>query len=41
MSDDFEQAEYFSVAQTVADFDQRLLTVKGWGVTSSLVAAKT
>ena len=38
MADDFEQEEYFTVAKAVADFDQRLLTVKSWGVTLSLVA---
>jgi hypothetical protein len=29
-------AEYYHLAETVADFDQRLLTVKSWGVTFSL-----
>lgn len=38
MPEDFEQQEYFAVAKAIADFDQRLLTVKSWGVTLSLVA---
>jgi hypothetical protein len=36
--DDFEKDEYFALLKSVADFDQRLLTVKGWGVTLSLAA---
>jgi hypothetical protein len=32
------QAEYYKLADTVASFDQRLLTIKGWGVTFSLAA---
>ncbi len=32
------QAEYYKIADTVASFDQRLLTIKGWGVTFSLAA---
>lgn len=28
--------EYFELLHLVADFDQRLLTIKGWGVTFSL-----
>lgn len=38
MSDDFEQQEYFALVKVVSDFDQRLLTIKSWGVTLSLVA---
>ena len=38
MSEAFEKDEYFALVKSVADFDQRLLTVKGWGVTLSLVA---
>ena len=38
MSDSFEKDEYFALVKSVADFDQRLLTVKGWGVTLSLAA---
>ncbi|MCV2362692.1 hypothetical protein LNV23_04415 [Paucibacter sp. DJ1R-11] len=38
MSDSFEKDEYFALVKAVADFDQRLLTVKGWGVTLSLAA---
>lgn len=30
--------EYYAILQTVNDFDKRLLTVKGWGVTLSLAA---
>jgi len=37
MNDD-ELKEYFALNEMVASFDQRLLTVKGWGVTLSLVA---
>jgi hypothetical protein len=36
--DSFEQEEYFALLKAVAEFDQRLLTVKGWGVTLSLAA---
>jgi hypothetical protein len=32
------QTEYFKIADTVTSFDQRLLTIKGWGVTFSLAA---
>jgi hypothetical protein len=32
------QLEYYKIADTVASFDQRLLTIKGWGVTFSLAA---
>jgi len=38
MSDDFEQQEYFAIVKAVDDLDQRLITIKGWGVTLSLVA---
>jgi len=38
MSDAFERDEYLSLTRTLAEADQRLLTVKGWGVTLSLVA---
>jgi hypothetical protein len=32
----FLSKEYFELLHLVADFDQRLLTIKGWGVTFSL-----
>ncbi len=32
------RVEYWKLADTVAAFDQRMLTVKGWGVTLSLAA---
>ena len=38
MADDFEQEEYFALVKAVNDCDQRLITIKGWGVTLSLVA---
>jgi hypothetical protein len=38
VSDSFEKDEYFALVKSVADYDQRLLTVKGWGVTLSLAA---
>jgi hypothetical protein len=38
MADDFLSKEYFALVDIVKDFDQRLLTVKGWGVTLSLAA---
>jgi hypothetical protein len=38
MDDDGELQEYFELTKIVADFDHRLLTIKGWGVTLSLVA---
>jgi hypothetical protein len=38
MAGDFEKEEYFALMKTLTDSDQRLLTVKGWGVTLSLVA---
>jgi hypothetical protein len=36
MNDDTELQEYFALVKSVSDFDQQLLTVKGWGVTLSL-----
>jgi hypothetical protein len=36
MSDDTEIQEYFSLVGIVSEFDQRLITVKSWGVTLSL-----
>ena len=36
--DDVEIQEYLAVQKAVSDFDQRLLTIKGWGVTLSLAA---
>jgi hypothetical protein len=38
LSDSFEQQEYFTLVNTVTEFDRRLLTIKGWGVTLSLAA---
>ena len=38
MSDDAELQEYFALVKAVSEFDQRLLTVKSWGVTLSLAA---
>ena len=38
MDHDVELKEYFVLNEMVTAFDQRLLTVKGWGVTLSLVA---
>ena len=35
---DIEVKEYFALMETVAGADQRLLTIKGWGVTLSLAA---
>jgi hypothetical protein len=35
---DVEVKEYFTLLETVANADQRLLTIKGWGVTLSLAA---
>jgi hypothetical protein len=32
------KAEYYAIAETVTAFDQRLLTIKGWGVTLSLTS---
>jgi hypothetical protein len=37
-SADMLAKEYFVLAQTVTDYDQRLMTVKGWGTTLSLAA---
>src|SRR5262249_32416425 len=34
--DDTELQEYFVLEKAISEFDQRLLTVKGWGVTLSL-----
>jgi hypothetical protein len=36
MGDDMELQEYFALVKNVSEFDQRLLTVKSWGVTLSL-----
>jgi hypothetical protein len=33
---DAEFAEYFAIVKSVSEFDQRLLTIKSWGVTLSL-----
>ena len=38
MSEDTLLKEYYNIFDTVNDFDKRLLTVKGWGVTLSLAA---
>ena len=38
MNDEAELQEYFALVKSVSDFDQRLLTVKSWGVTLSLAA---
>lgn len=38
MSEGFLSKEYFTLEDIVKDFDQRLITVKGWGVTLSLAA---
>jgi hypothetical protein len=38
MSMDPDLEEYFSLVKSVSEFDQRLLTVKSWGVTLSLAA---
>jgi hypothetical protein len=38
MSEDFLAKEYFALEDIVKDFDKRLFTVKGWGVTLSLAA---
>jgi hypothetical protein len=38
MSADPELEEYFTLVKSVSEFDHRLLTVKSWGVTLSLVA---
>jgi hypothetical protein len=36
MSGDPDLEEYFTLVRSVSEFDQRLLTVKSWGVTVSL-----
>ena len=36
MSDEPDLEEYFALLKCVSEFDQRLLTVKSWGVTLSL-----
>jgi hypothetical protein len=38
MSTDPDLEEYFTLVKSVSEFDQRLLTVKSWGVTLSLAA---
>ena len=38
MTSEFEKDEYFALVKTIADSDQRLLTIKSWGVTLSLAA---
>jgi hypothetical protein len=38
MSNDPDLEEYFTIVKSVSEFDQRLLTVKSWGVTLSLAA---
>lgn len=38
MSEDPFSQEYYALFNSVADYDKRLLTVKGWGVTVSLAA---
>jgi hypothetical protein len=38
MGEDFEQQEYFALSEAITEFDRRLLTIKGWGVSLSLVA---
>ena len=38
MSDESLLKEYFAVLAVVSEFDKRLLTIKGWGVTLSLAA---
>jgi hypothetical protein len=37
-SDEWARNEYFKLVDIVQAFDQRLLTIKGWGVTLSLAA---
>ena len=37
-AESIEEREYFAIVDTVNAADQRLLTIKGWGVTLSLVA---
>lgn len=38
MSEDALEREYYAIVDTVGKFDERVLTVKGWGVTLSLAA---
>lgn len=38
MTEDFLSKEYFTLVDTVKEFDKSLITVKGWGVTLSLAA---
>jgi hypothetical protein len=38
MSQSMIQQEYFAVLELIKDYEKRLLTVKGWGVTLSLAA---
>jgi hypothetical protein len=38
MADDFLIKEYFTLVDAVNQYDKALITVKGWGVTLSLVA---
>lgn len=38
MAESTEDREYFALVEIVSAADQRLLTIKGWGVTLSLVA---
>ena len=38
MSTDPDLEEYFTLVKGVSEFDQRLLTIKSWGVTMSLAA---
>ena len=38
MSQPMIQQEYFAVLELIKDYEKRLLTVKGWGVTLSLAA---
>lgn len=38
MNEDFLVQEYFALLGLVKDVDQRLITIKGWGVTLSLAA---
>lgn len=38
MSDDPFLKEYYALLDTVKDYDQRSMTIKGWGVTLSLAA---
>jgi hypothetical protein len=38
LAEDADLQEYFTIVRSVSEFDQRLLTVKSWGVTLSLAA---